>query len=431
MSALPHIENLLRQVVGLDVASIGSSSVECAVRARMKRRGLKQPEDYAVFLQAADAEVQELIEEIVVPETWFFRDRASFTVLARWVTETWLPAHSQSVLRLLSAPCSSGEEPYSLVMALLDAGVPPERFVVEAVDISARALERAARGVFGRNSFRGQNLEFRDQYFKPIEQGHRLCDHVRRQVQFRQSNLLHPAFSESTSLQDAIFCRNMLIYFDEAAQRRAMTLLGQLLSPDGLLFVGHAEAYIFRCFGFVGAELGTSFVFRKCGVSAPSAPPHNSKHRKTFPPPPARSAKPTLPAPSAARVNGHRAMTPAPLQPPAPRNQTPAPAQTEDELTAARQLADEGRLDDAIKKCSAHLRAHGPSSQAFYLLGLANDATGRSAEAGDFYRKTLYLEPDHYEALVQLALLIERTGDPGTARQLQQRARRVKERSKA
>src|SRR5690348_15630053 len=115
-------ESLLKNAMGLDTASIGSSCIERAVRHRMATIGLKQTDDYWQEVRRSKYELQELIEAVVVPETWFFRDREAFSALVRLVSEEWRPAHPARVLRLLSAPCSTGEEPYSMVMSLLDGG---------------------------------------------------------------------------------------------------------------------------------------------------------------------------------------------------------------------------------------------------------------------------------------------------------------------
>ena len=166
-----------------------------------------------------------------MPETWFFRDREAFAALALTVYEDWLGAHPEDHLRLLSLPSSTGEEPYSMAMALLDAGFPANRFRVDAVDISARALARAGHAVYGKNSFRGNELGFRDRHFEATAHGYRLSDAVRRQVQFQQGNLLAAGFLPGVESYDVIFCRNVLIYFDRAAQDRALTVLVRLLTP--------------------------------------------------------------------------------------------------------------------------------------------------------------------------------------------------------
>jgi chemotaxis protein methyltransferase WspC len=94
------------------------------------------------------------------------------------------------------------------------------------------------------------------------------------------------------------------------------------------------------------------------------------------------------------------------------------------DLDVARQLADAGRLQDAVAVCEKHLRREGPSAEAYYLLGLVRDATG-DPRAMEYYRKALYLKPDHYEALLQMSLLLEKTGDSAGARNLKRRAQRV------
>jgi chemotaxis protein methyltransferase WspC len=100
-------------------------------------------------------------------------------------------------------------------------------------------------------------------------------------------------------------------------------------------------------------------------------------------------------------------------------------------IELARRLADQGRLADAAGHCEAHLREHGPSAEAFYLLGLVSDASGRTGEAVEQYRKALYLEPNHHEALIHLALLLQKQGDAAGAQRLQRRASRLQPNSGA
>ena len=182
------IENLLRHSIGLHAATIGSSVVEHTVRSRMRRLGLDNYEEYLNLLRKSPAEWNTLIETMVVTETWFFREKQPFAALVRLVIEEWLPAHPEGRLRLLSVPCSSGEEPYSMAMALLDAGFPAARFEINAVDISARALAFAQRAVYGRNSFRGADLDFRTRHFRPVPAGYALNPAVRKQVRFWRGN---------------------------------------------------------------------------------------------------------------------------------------------------------------------------------------------------------------------------------------------------
>src|SRR5688572_21311309 len=249
-----RIESLLRREIGLDAASIGSGLIQRTVRLRMKTHGHTTPEAYEHHLKNHPDELEELIESVVVTETWFYRDREPFHAFGQMALQV-LSATPQAAncLRVLSVPCSTGEEPYSLAMTLLDAGASPDGYVIDAVDISARALARARTAVYGRNSFRGKDLAYRDRHFRPLlrsgaegganpnNRDYALNPRVRDRVQFHRANLLGEDFLSGHAPYDFIFCRNLLIYFDRATQQRALEKLHRLLTAAGTLFVGPAE----------------------------------------------------------------------------------------------------------------------------------------------------------------------------------------------
>lgn len=406
---LAPFTDLLHRTMGLDAASIGEGPIQRAVQERMAACGLSDPQRYRERLTQSAAELQELIEAVVVPETWFFRDPAAFGALARIARDEWRPAHAGAVLRLFSLPCSSGEEPYSMAMALLDAGLEPPQFRIHAVDISVRALAAARRGLYGRNSFRGADQRFRDKYFEATPQGYRLAEPVRATVRFERANLFQPGFMEGQGPFDVVFCRNLLIYFDRANQDRTVALLGRLLADGGWLFVGPAEAALMLEHGFAPARLPRAFAFRRAGAAA--APPVRRPQRRR-PGASAPRARGPVPAPEPAR---------APLSPaPPPRAR----------LAEAAQLADQGRLPEALDLCTAELRERGPSAPACYLMGLLQDALDQPAAAEASYRRAIYLDPEHQEALLHLALVLRRRGDGAAARALQERARRAEQRAK-
>src|SRR5437660_11784481 len=137
---MEQIEKMLREKMGLDAASVGSGSIQRLIRLRMKGLGVSDATAYRQLLTRSRAEWDELVEAVVVTETWFFRDPEAFGV----VVEAAQATGPGSILRVLTVPCSSGEEPYSLAIALRDADVPAERVKIDAVDISARALARAS-----------------------------------------------------------------------------------------------------------------------------------------------------------------------------------------------------------------------------------------------------------------------------------------------
>jgi chemotaxis protein methyltransferase WspC len=399
---MQQIEHRLRQVMGLDAASIGHASLQRTIRLRMKAAGAASLEDYERLLNSSATEWNHLVEDVVITETWFFRDRQAFSALASLCAAEWLPKHPAATCRILSLPCSSGEEPYSIVMALLDAGLPAARFAVHGVDLSARALERARAGLYGRNSFRGEDLAFRDRHFKPEGAEFLIRQGVRDGVTFQHANLLGDDFSTAGAAYDFIFCRNLLIYFDRETQRRAFSRLKRMLAPGGTLFVGPAEAPLALENGFATLGLPMAFACRRTAADA------GKKH----PAGPSRVAR--SPHPQTAGLP-----PPTPVLKPEPPQVHPP----EVPLETARALADSGKLDEAVLLCHAHLGRHGASSQAFYLLGVIHDAQGRP-DAREFYRKALYLDPNHYESLLQMALHAEKDGDEAAARNLRRRAQR-------
>jgi len=403
--AIIDFEKVLKQAMGLDAASIGSSTIERAVRVRMADLGLARREDYWRQLHDSKDEIQELIETVVVPETWFFRDREAFGALLHLVTEEWLPAHPSGILRLLSVPCSTGEEPYSIVMALLDGGVSLERFRVDAMDISARVLAQARRGIYGLNSFRGANLQFRERYFGPLAGGYALLSQLSAKVSFRQRNLLAADFHFGEELYDVIFCRNLLIYFDRSTQEQAMRILESALTPSGFLFVGPAEAFLASCSGFASVNQAMSFAFRRTGTKRIEVA--NDSLRRPMKP----VKRPDSPRSRLAPLSVPLAL------------KTPVAAPSE--LALACGLADAGRLEEAAAGCERDLQQRGPSSAAYYLLGLLRDATGDGAGAAESYRRVVYLEPEHVEALMHLAVCLENLGDAAAAERFRNRARRV------
>jgi chemotaxis protein methyltransferase WspC len=416
---LDEIEALLQQTIGLDAVSIGPSAIEYAVRTRISACQLSDLSAYWAYLQQSGTELQELIDVVVVPETWFFRDREALAAMARAVLDDGRRGRAPGPCRLLSLPCSSGEEPYSMAIALLEVGVAPDRFLIDAFDVSSRAVAAARQAIYGKNAFRGGDLSFRDRYFDAVADGFRPIEAVRRQVRFAQGNMLDPALLPGAGLYDIIFCRNVLIYFARATQEQAFRVLLGLLAPGGLLFVGPAEAGLPPRTDFVSAKLPMAFAFRKMAVGATDAT--------------VRPVKRTLPSVSAARRPASPPIAPAQRPaavPPTHQAGRPAAATRQSGIATAQSLADQGHLVEAALHCEDYLRSHGPAPEAFYLLGLIRDATGNHREATDFYRKALYLDPNHGDALIHLALLLERQGDPEGAKALNERSRRLAERSR-
>jgi chemotaxis protein methyltransferase WspC len=394
---LAPVVDLLARRIGLDPAALGATVLPTAAAEGMRALGLADPAAYADALAARPEAFDALVERLVVSETWFFRGGELFTELARQVAG-WQPAPRP--FRALSLPCSTGEEPYSLALALLEAGLPPERWAIDGIDLSPRHIEAARRGTYREFSFRQTEPALRDRYFRPAGDRWELSADVRGLVRFRVGNLLaSPLATDVSGPYDLVLCRNLLIYLTSAARQQALAALERLLAPGGLLGVGHAEPQVLagRPFRREGAE--SLFLFRHeptpadCGLRIVDCGLKN------------------LPSnPQSAIRNPQSSRGPLP---------------EEGALARARRLADGGRLDEALAECQASIQGGGPSADVYSLLGVIQQARGDRDGAAASFRKALYLDPDHREALTHAMLLSAQRGDAGQAAALRERMKRV------
>ena len=408
----PRLAPLVRARTGLAIADDVRGR---ASRQRLRERQEGDAEAYMARILDDEGEFADLLDLLVIPETWFFRDPQAIAHAARFAQERH--ARSGAPVRLLSLPCSTGEEPYTLAMALFDTGLPAQAFQVTAVDINEPSLERARRGLYGRNSFRARDLGFRDRYFDAEGDRQRLAERVRNQVRFRQGNILQLGSLRDGAPFDVVLCRNLLIYFDDQTQGRALSHLAALMHDDGLLCVGSSEMVSAMRHGFasLGVAHASALVKRQAAVADPARPhpPAAAPRRKAAvrTPPPA----PALPA----RLRARSTPVPAPATPVA-RSAQP--------LEEAQRLADAGRGAEAEALLRDLLEADRSQAGAHFLLALIlPDA--RAAEAERALRQALYLEPGHYPALCRLALICERAGRLDEAGRLRERAARIQTRA--
>ena len=411
----------LRKTIGLAAASIGLGTIERAVHQRIVACKLKSVDAYRQLLHESPDELRALIDALVVPETWFFRDRGAFAAVAAAASEAMARSPRPSAqLRYLCVPCATGEEPLSLAMTLLDAGIPANRFHIDAFDICERLVARGRRGVYGRNSFRGNDTDFRTRYFRDTPEGCAIHPAVGTQVTFRQGNLLDDSTFPTGQIYDAVFCRNLLIYFDAEAQLKALTKISRLLRPDGLLCVAPAETGLLLRYGFVPADVPQAFAFRneKRAVIAKAQslakPPGHHAHARPL----------ALPSPASSRSGGAQGQAQA-RPPAAPHSQAKEATSPLAAFAEAVRLADEGRFDEVSRICRAHIDVHGASADAYYLLALVSDASARYEDAAALYRKALYLDPQHRDALAHFSLLADKLGETSAAGALRRRALRV------
>ncbi|MBV7553216.1 chemotaxis protein CheR [Pseudomonas sp. PDM28] len=412
MSSDQRFFDFLKERIGLDVTSVGPAIIERAVRQRSVAAQAASADEYWHALQGSRDEQQALIEAVIVPETWFFRYPESFATLAKLANKRLGEINNLRALRILSLPCSTGEEPYSIAMALLDAGLKPHQFKVDGMDVSPLSVDKARRALYGKNSFRGDDIAYRDRHFIAEGDGYRLDPRVQEQVRLQVGNLLDPALLAGEPPFDFVFCRNLLIYFDQPTQKQVFEVLKRLTHDDGVLFIGPAEGSLLGRLGMRSIGIAQSFAFSRQGAAEPEPLP-------TFVPTP-------LPVPQPLRNRPTAPVRSRPFAGVVPLAPVPKTTGTDTAVLLANiaGLANEGKSAEAKAACDSYLRSHEPVAQVFYWLGLLSDVAGNVLEAQGFYRKALYLEPQHPEALMHLAALLQAQGDAAGARRLQERAAR-------
>lgn len=387
---------------GLDAGQIG----ERTLRKEIDRAIAACPEP-ATLLDPDSPAWLALLHSLLIPETWFFRNLEAFDAFVAWARDVWLPAHS-TPLRVLSLPCATGEEAYSIGMALLEAGIDPCRFQIQAGDIGAAFLETAVQAIYGRSSFRSSfPAERFHRFFESLSDGRRrVIPEVRSLVRFEVLNLV----ADELPPADAVFCRNVLIYFGETWQRIALQRLDAALSADGALFLGPVEPPLALRNGFVSLAYPMAFACRKAlGAALPAPPP----------------ARRTRPAPAASRRSAAVAAASRTAVRPPPEPAAPPPQFASERLETVRELADRGQIVEAAEMLDRLAAAdNNPSAELLCLRGVVQEALGQPGAAEPFYRQALFLEPDHTESLIHLCLLLELDGRSAAARVIRQRIHR-------
>jgi chemotaxis protein methyltransferase WspC len=435
MNLAAAVTRLLSERLGLSPELLGFVVVEHALNEVFGRPGpVPRGERIAHLLRGEGEEWQMLVDEIIVPETWFFRDRKPFQLLAAYVREKWRPANPQGPFRAFCIPCASGEEAYSVAMTLLDAGLEADRIRIDAGDVSTRALARARLGVYGRSSFREKLSRLEERYFLRCPEGWQIREEVAALVHLEKANLLDLSVYRQRAAYDTVFCRNALIYLEDRVRREVIASLRDLLREDGLLFTGHSELMSFLKAGFQQVNYPQSFACRKAGslprtagspgsltsrgASSPEAE-ELLRHQESIFGPCQMATEAAATIPEARKL---RPISPTKSRRPLDVPQAAAPPPGIEE---AGQLADRGELGAATAICQRLLAEGTQDPHVYSLLGVLSESGGELEAAEDFFRKALFLDPNHYQSLVYMGLLCERRGDIDRSRLYRARAGRV------
>jgi chemotaxis protein methyltransferase CheR len=402
--------------------------------------------------EVSQRQIEILAGHLTIGETYFFRERGFFQVFEEQILPAWVAARRgrDRRLRIWSAGCCTGEEPYSVAIALL-RGLPDLGdwdVTVLATDVNPRFLHKARDGLFGQWSFRDLSEEFKDRYFTRTKQGrYQILPQIRKMVRFDYLNLardVYPALANGTNAMDLILCRNVLIYFEPEWIPDLVRKLCHSLVDEGWLMVGAAETPYATCDGLSPVHFPGAILFQKRPRPRPDNPP---RPMDSAVPQAANSAPLVWPLPSSlatlpagppgalgsVAINAqHGAVSPTePLPEPSALAEA---ARLYDEgcyaevmenlrqgiargtagpevfALAIHASANLGDMDEALRYCRQAISADKLNPGFHYLAATILQERGDLAEAAASLRRAIFLDPDFALAHFMLGLLASRRG---------------------
>ncbi|NGX57823.1 MAG: putative biofilm formation methyltransferase WspC [Chlamydiae bacterium] len=366
------IQKLLEDKIGLLPESLSSQNWQTCIQNRMSASHLDSYAEYYAHLLASLTELQELIDLIVIPETWFYREERCFQFLTEYVKRYGEDYRKGTPLKILSLGCSTGEEPYSIVMCLLEAGMPLGSFRIEGVDVCKKSLDFAQKGLYSSNSFRGMKTKLRDKYFTQVDDKFLLNDQVRFTVKFKKGNVVNFPSGFTKNVYNMIFCRNLLIYLFPTLQVNLLKRLERVLVPKGILVLGEMEYDKITHLDFETVTLSNKTAFCKQDLEFRN-PDIIDDLRKD------------LGVPSMKIQSGEKEVA----------------------IEKIRIMADRGDLEKANELIDDYCKQFEMGAEIYFLRGLMHHAAGNLKEAYRDFHQTVFLEPKHHEALTYLSLMSE------------------------
>ena len=412
---LSNLSELLATRIGLHFPKERWGDLERGIVAAAPAFGMANAEACAHRLLSAPLthnQIEILASHLTVGETYFFREKRSFEVLEERIIPELIRTrtHTERRLRIWSAGCCTGEEPYSIAM-LLDRLIPhPKEWNVTilATDINPAFLRKAAEGVYGEWSFRDTPAWIRARHFKHGKNARfEIQPRIRKRVTFSYLNLaddVYPSLTNNTNAMDVIFCRNVLMYFTAAQAKKVIENLHRSLVDGGWLIVSPAETSNslfsrFTAVGFPGAVLyrkqASEVRSQESGIwdqevetGYPFAVP--SLLSDVLPPAPPAFAADTTPSPPTheASLNLDRSAVKPGEVPPFEVNDSEASSRT------ARACANQGKLAEAVEWCEKAIAADKLNPANQYLLATIRQELGQSDAAMQSLMRALYLDPD-------------------------------------
>lgn len=440
--------DFLIQHSGLHFERRNIKVLQRGLESRMSALRIASCSDYYEYLRKnmdARGELQKLLQHLTVGETFFFRYHAHFDTLRQSLIPELVFKNRQEKIRIWSAGCSTGEEPYSIAMAIMES-VPDWKkrdIRIIATDINSRSLKRAREGVFSAWKIRVTEKTYLEKYFTRIGESYVVKDEVKSLVDFSYLNL-QVDIPPSKEKFDAIFCRNVMIYFTTATIRKLLETFASSLNSGGYLFLGHSETLSHISTGFERHVHGGSFYYRK-KLELPEKQKVPEKELVKKPKPVPAASPPQIIPKRAPVVPTIRELTVEDLSVKAEQllNQENYP-----EAAAifakilkinplhAKALLGIGQVffatnstEEALANFNRAIELDDLNAEAYFLRGLLYEMLDRSAEALEEYRKAVLLDMEFIMPHYRLWRLSQAAGDIKTALREQNNCVRFLEKS--
>lgn len=237
-----RFRTLIYDESGIHFSSTNRSILESRLKERLRVASLSDVEEYYRLITREDGEMKVLLDSVTTNLTRFFRNTSHFQTFEYYVVPELIKAKSATAdrtIRLWSAGCSTGEEPYSVAIMLKELLPPTIRFEIVGSDLSLKSLMTGQEGFYAENRMNGVPERFLAKYFERKAGGYQVVPEIKQTIRFDYHNLKNDSGLRG---MDVIMCRNVLIYFDEAAQRAVVNRFWDAMADHGFLFIGHSES---------------------------------------------------------------------------------------------------------------------------------------------------------------------------------------------
>ena len=432
-----RFRDLIARRSGIYIHAADRDALRGHLLARMGQSGATSFADYLRRLgpSSEGEEFQALLNLVTIQETYFFRDQAQFMALQRYVLPELVKARSRmgEPLRIWSAGCSTGEEPYTIAMVLAEsiAGVASPPPYILATDVSQGALAVARRGIYGERSLRSTPEHYRERFFTRDGETYILNGAIKEMVEFRPFNLMSTPYPGARGPGwDVIFCRNVTIYFKPETTKAVVRRFYESLWEGGYLFTGFSESLRYLSRDFLTIQVGGVFLYQRSGVGYDRASEPRirvGRRRRASAPAPQRTQGPRAePVPEPKLAPGREADSRARefvdaglpdkggqlLAPELERSSPPKKAL----LLHAEILLNQGRAVEAAVLCEKVIRREPLSVAGHYLLGIIHRTLEDDDQAVEMFKRVVYLRPQHALARFHLGELHARRNELEAAR---------------